>query len=199
MAKQYTAPEQSTIIYPLPAARLYIDAMGEYTGRVETSFVNGIKASFSAHLLKGEAYTNVTATLYLIDILMKFEEIRQFLAADKPQNGVYTQVNFSTGLNTNYDNVRKEMSIQFMRNTQGIWSMGLTVTGKPHVIVSFNGLKNSVSGGPAEPYTSAMTSLAHFGTWLGLVNRTSEVAMVFEGYDTKKVLPPRGSTEEVTG
>jgi len=199
MAKQYTPPEQSTVIYPLPAARLYIDAMGEYTGRIETSFINGIKASFSAHLLKGEDYTNVTATLYLLDILMKFDEIKTFLETDRPQGNVFPALNFSTGLSTNYDNQRKEMSIQFMRNQDGIWSMGISATGKPQVTVSFNGIKNSMTSSPSGPMSPAMKSLTHFVTWINLVSRTSEIAMMFEGYDNKKTLPPRHSAEEVIG
>ena len=198
MAKQFT-PQQdmSTHIYPLPAARLYLEKVGDMTGRMDVSVINGVKLSFTAHLYNGDNYSNATCGYYSLVMMMQFAELRKLIDRDTQVNGPFAPYNHSLSTSTNYDNQRKDMSMQFLRDDKGIWNISLNVTGKPQILIPFTGIKTTIMSKQGGGYSGAELSAKHFVSWMNLVESCAQVGMMMFGYDGKKILPARGSSEEI--
>jgi len=176
--------ELNTVIYPLYAARLYLDEVPGTTGHVEVSIINGVKISLVAHTYKGDVYSATAATIYGIDFAITLQDLEEAFTHTEP-----TSVEVSTS--NSYGRVHKEATISFTRSELGIWSINVRATDKPAVKVEFKGIRSASHSIKGVPSVASTVSVRHFKAWLNIIERSMAVAMAIHGHSNEKVLLPR--------
>ena len=181
---QQRQTELNTIIYPLYAARLYLDDVPGTTGHIDVSIINGVKLAFVAHAYRGDVYSTTTASVYAIDFEITMQSIEDALLHKEP-------VTIELTMSSNYAKVRKESTIVFVRNEAGIWAVNIRATDKPSIKVEFKGIRASSHSVKGVPPDSVTLSARHFKAWLKILENSMAVAAAIHGHSNERVLLPR--------
>lgn len=183
--------EQSTIIMPLQACKLYSTISPTVTSRLEVSVINGVKVSFGAHMYNNNQYKNVTSSLYAIDLEIVFAPVLECLAS-----GATDKTAFNLTSVTSYDNNRKEAGMSLIKRDTGIWELNVHTSAKGNAIFQFTGIKNSTYTRDNREFDPALVSRLHLQTWIKTLIRVTGVAMAIIAHEQKRELPPRGQTNQ---
>lgn len=176
--------EHDTVIYPLYAAKLYLDETNGISGNIETSIINGVKVSFTAHTHKGEVYRATTATVYAVDFYIALDSIKAALEHNSTESIELSSI-------STYGNARRESTISFNRSEAGIWSIALRATDRPAVKIEFKGIRYASHSVKGVSLTEAELSARHFKAWLKILDSSLTVAMAIHAHSNERVLLPR--------
>lgn len=185
--------EQSipTVLYPLYAARLYLDKDPVYTGHVDVTIINGTKVSFGCHLHQGDKYTNVTSSVYIIDFSM-------FIKLVIKSMGTEGETSHHLSVSTSYGGVKKESDLKLVRDDKGIWTLVIQASGKPTIKFPFKGIRGTILSSKGSPIEIARVSVEHLAAWIDLLSTSTATAALLHAADNKRILPPKGGSVDVT-